>query len=189
MTVNRRTFFSRGASIALLALLFIGQPLSTASQTRRRRTSTRRPSAAKAATDARADAERREGAERAAAQIKTLTQFLYLLGGVTKGIEATDLAVRNREASPTVIQQAERNKATIKDTFRNVRVGLENLETDFSSKPGLRPYYQHFLGITDTAAVAEKQAAANQFDQAGRSLLKAVNQLTDGLLAMQGGLR
>jgi hypothetical protein len=189
MTLNRETVFFKGASATLLALFLIADPLSAFSQTRRRRPSQRRPSAAKAATDARVDAERREGAERTAGQIKTLTQFLYLLGGIAKGIEATDLAVRNREASPAVIQQAERNKATIKETFRNVRVGFENLENDFSSKPGLRPYYQFLLGIADTAATAEKQAAANQFDQAGRSLLKAVNQLTDALLAMQGGVR
>ena len=47
------------------------------------------------------------GATRVADQIKILTRFIYLLGGVAKGLEGVDDAARRNEASPAVMEQAE----------------------------------------------------------------------------------
>jgi hypothetical protein len=41
------------------------------------------------------------------------------------------------------------------------------------------------LSATALGEAAENQAAANRFDEAGRSLLKAVDQLADALAAMR----
>jgi hypothetical protein len=120
-----------------------------------------------------------------AEQIKVLTRFLYLLGGVAKGIESADAAERAGEATPTQIEQTRRSKATVKESLRNVREGLDNLEIDFRTKPELLRYYTKLAGVASGAAAAEDQAASNQFDQAGRSLLGVVNRLTDVLLEMR----
>ena len=84
-----------------------------------------------------------------------------------------------------MIRATERSKATVREAIHNVQIGLDQLESDFSSKSSLRPYYHLLIGATDIAQTANKQADAGQFDQAGRSLLKALDKLTDVLVAMQ----
>lgn len=154
----------------------------------RQRTTTRRSTPRTSRTAAAADSgatELKAGAGRVADQIKVLTKFLYLLGGVAKGIEAADVAARAGEASPVQVQQTERSKATVKTSLQNVREGLDQLEIDFRTKPELQRFYTRLAGVAAGAATAEDQAAANQFDQAGRSLLAVVNRLTDVLLEMR----
>jgi hypothetical protein len=163
----------------IVALVFIiVSPLATTSQTRRRGTTKRSDRVTKPAAE-------KPARERLATQIKTLTQFLYLLGGVTKGIESADQAARERNASSLAIEQNDRNKTKVKESIRNVREGLERLETDFRINQALKNYYAYLSGVAMIAETAENQAAANRFDEAGRSLLKAVNQLADALAAMR----
>jgi hypothetical protein len=172
--------------IALTAMLL----LSTAafSQTRSR-TTTKRPAPPAKTTKTPADQAAAEirniGAGKVADQIKTLTRFLYLLGGVAKGIEQVDQAASKNEASPAALEQNNRNKATVKTSLENVRVGLDQLEIHFRSTPELQGYYVKLVGSASGAADAEAQAAAGRFDQAGRTLLGVVNRLTDVLLVMK----
>ena len=158
---------------------------TTAAAQTRARTTTRR-GAASSKTSARPAAEARtNGATRVADQIKNLTRFLYLLGGVAKGIEDLDAAARSNQGSPTALQQNEQNKARLRSTFQDFRVGLDQLEISFRSTPELEQYYLKLAGSAAGAATAEDQAAAGHFDQAGRTLLGVVNRLTDVLLAMR----
>ncbi len=168
-----------------IGLLLLPAPLLA--QNRQRRTSSGRstPRTGRATGDYAAAAERNAGAKLVADQIKVLTRFLYLLGGVAKGIEAADVAARAGEATPTQVQQTERSKATVKNSLQNVREGLDQLEIDFRTKPELQRFYTSLAGVAAGAATAEDQAAANQLDQAGRSLLNVVNRLTDVLLEMR----
>jgi hypothetical protein len=108
-----------------------------------------------------------------------------LLGGIVKGIESVDQAALNHEASSIAIEQNERNKTKVRESLRNVRVGLDKIEADFRSKPALKQYYPHMAGVARIGEAAENQAAANRFDEAGRSLLKAVDQLAEALAAMR----
>lgn len=118
-------------------------------------------------------------------QIKVLSRFIYLLGGVAKGLEKTDEDIRKNQASPAIVQQAEQSKTSVRNSIRNVREGLDKLEIDFRATPELQPYYIKLAGSASGAAAAEQQAANNQFDAAGRSLLGVINRLTDVLLIMR----
>jgi len=159
--------------------------LSTAalSQTRSRTTTRRGTASSKTPKTTAAPAaaiNKTEGATKIANQIKNLTTFLYLLGGVAKNLEAMDAAAKSGQASPTT----ERNKATLKASFEDFRVGLDQLEIYFRSTPELQPYYVKLAGSAAGAADAEAEAAAGHFDQAGRRLLGVVSRLTDVLVAM-----
>jgi hypothetical protein len=165
--------------IALLIMTVILAPVTGFAQTRKRTTKSSRAATPKAGEVQRA------GAARVAEQIKILTRFIYLLGGVAKGLEGVDDAARRNEASPAVVEQATRNKATVRASIQSVREGLDKLEIDFRSTPELQRYYIKLAGVAAGAARAEDLAAANQFDKAGRSLLEVVNQLTDVLLDMR----
>lgn len=166
-------------TLAILTVVIV-IPISASAQTRKRATS--RPAGN---TADRSSVVRNSGATRVADQIKVLSRFIYLLGGVAKGLENVDEAARRNEASPAVLQQAEQNKATVRTSIRNVREGLDKLEVDFRATPELQPYYIKLAGSAAGAATAEQQAANNQFDASGRTLLTVINRLTDVLLIMK----
>lgn len=171
------------------AILFCVLLLATTavSQTRTRRSTTQRrtPPPATAAQQAAADA-RADGATKIGIQIKNLTAFLYLLGGVAKRIEELDAAAKSIQDAPTTtVQQNEQNKTRLKSTFEDFRVGLDQLEIHFRGTPGLQSYYLKLAGSAAGAATAESQAAAGRFDQAGKTMLGVVNRLTDVLVIMR----
>lgn len=165
---------------ALFIIAVVLSPTITFAQTRKRTTTKARSTTATKASDA-----ERVGAGHVADQIKILTRFIYLLGGVAKGLEGVDDAARRNEASAAIIEQAAKNKATVRNSIQSVREGLDKLEIDFRTTPELQRYYIKLAGVASGAANAEDQAAANQFDKAGRTLLEVVNRLTDVLLEMR----
>jgi len=166
--------------IAVLILTIVLFPVAGFSQTRRRSTSR----SSRTIEPPKTSEVQRQGAARVADQIKVLTRFIYLLGGVAKGLEGVDDAARRNEASPAILEQAKQNKATVRSSIRNVKDGLDKLEINFRTTPELQRYYIKLAGVAAGAAAAEDQAAANQFDKAGRTLLEVVNHLTDVLLEM-----
>ena len=168
-------------SIFLLVCILVLSTTSfaqTRSRTTRRGTqsSKTKPAASQATTEVKT-----EGATRVANQIKNLTTFLYLLGGVAREVEALDAAAKSGQAAPT----NERNKAQLKASFEDFRVGLDQLEIYFRSTPELQPYYVKLAGSASGAASAEDQASAGHFIQAGRTLIGVVGRLADVLVAMR----
>jgi hypothetical protein len=172
--------FKRITTATLVAILIV--PAATLGQTRSR--SSRQRPAPKTTTQT-VSAARTAGATHVADQIKLMTKFIYLLGGVTSGIAAVDEAAKRNEAPPDLLQRNQQNKATVKNSIQGFREGLDKLETDFRATPELQPYYIKLAGSAAGAATAEEQAAANQFDAAGRTLLNVINRLTDVLLVMR----
>lgn len=166
-------------AITLLITLLLS-PSAAFSQTRRRSSRPATPPPAQRVSQVRT-----QGATRVADQIKFLTRFIYLLGGVTNGIAAVDEAARRNEASPAVVQQNQQSKAKVRSSIQGFRESLDKLEIDFRATPELQPFYIKLAGVAAGAATAEEQAAANQFDRAGRSLLEVINRLTDVLVVMR----
>ncbi len=164
----------------LIAATFVF-PAAGMAQTRKRTTSkSTRASAPKSAEI------QRDGAKRVADQIKILTRFIYLLGGVAKGLEAfDDDAARGNQNSTAMIEQVKQNKLKVRTSIQGVRDGLDQLELHFRTTPELQRYYIKLAGSAAGASNADDQAAANQFDKAGRTLLEVVNRLTDVLLEMR----
>jgi hypothetical protein len=174
--VQRFTALLLAAAFAMVILA----PASGVAQTRKRTATKSTRTAAPPAGEV-----QRQGAGRVAEQIKILTKFIYLLGGVAKGLEGVDDAASRNEASAAIIDQAKQSKATVRASIQSVREGLDKLEIDFRATPGLQRYYIKLAGVASGAAKAEELAAANQFDKAGRTLLDVVNHLTDVLLEMR----
>jgi hypothetical protein len=168
-------------AIALLTAILIA-PTAALGQTRSRST---KPKPSTAATTQRSTQARTTGATRVAEQIKFLSQFIYVLGGVNSSIAAVDEAARRNEASPAVVQQNQASKAQVRTNIQNFRETLDKLEIDFRATPELQPYYIKLAGVAAGAAQAEEQAAASQFDRAGRTLLTVVSRLADVLVIMR----
>lgn len=170
-------------AIITVAFLFL-LPASAFGQSRSRTTKRSTPAKTTApAVDPGLIAARTEAATKVANQIKNLSAFLYLLGGVARGIEQIDITSKN-DSTSTVVQQNEQNKIKLRSTFTDFRVGLDALEIYFRSTPALQSYYLKLAGSAAGAADAEALANAGQFDRAGRALLGVVSRLTDVLVIM-----
>jgi hypothetical protein len=168
--------------LAVACIVF--SSVASTSQTRRRSTPKRGASTTYAEKQ---QAEIRAGREQIASQIKVLTQFLYLFGGISKSIETAEQVNRNHEESSVGMSpdRIEQNKAKLRESIKNVRAGLERLESSFRLNPVLQTYYPNLAGVARLGQTAESQAAANNFDQAGRSLINGVNKLADALVALR----
>jgi len=166
--------------IALLIATVIIFPISGFAQTRKRSTTKSSRSTAPKASEI-----QREAATRVAEQIKNMTKFIYLLGGVAKDLESLDDAARRNQASAAIVQQAQQSKQQVRGNIQTLREAMDKMEIEFRTTPELQRYYIGLAGVAEGAATAEDLAAANKFNQAGRSLLGVVNRLTDVLLAMR----
>jgi hypothetical protein len=165
------------AASCLLALSF---PWAEAwAQTRGRRASTttqRRHAPAQQQSPATA-AQLNAARLRVADQVKKLSRFLYLYGRFSKDLELTGTQAANADV-------AARTRTELVNIVRSVSDDLDRLEADFRLTPGLQRYYATLQGVSRRAADAENLVAANRLDQAGRTLVEVVNQLTDVLLEM-----
>lgn len=144
-------------------------------------------SAAKTAEPPKPDAatEKRAAAQQLSVQLKGLTQFLYVFGGVTKSFEQVEEASDTEGIPATAIRKTEKTRGVLAESIRNLRGNLERLENDFSQKSNLRPYFHYLIGVSDLATQAETQVNDGQLKEAGQSLLKLSNQLAETLAGLQ----
>jgi len=168
------------------ALVFIILSSAPATSQTKRRSAQKRPAASTSFAE-KQQAEIRAGRQQIATQIKVLTEFLFLFGNISKGIETAEQVNRNREQTSVGMsaERIEQSKTKVRDSIKSVRVGLDQLESSFRLNPVLQSYYPNLAGVARLAQTAETQAAGNSFDQSGKSLIAAVNKLADALVALR----
>lgn len=165
------------AKAAVCLLLTICAAADAPAQTRTRRSTPQRrrtPSTATRLDQTRFNAQRLE----LAGLSKDLTRFLYLYGRLSKDLELTGAQTGSGDAT-------NQTKAGLIRSIGDMRDRLDQLEGRFRFEAGLRTQYQTLQGVSASADTAAQQAAANRFDQAGRTLLEVANKLTDALVEMQ----
>jgi hypothetical protein len=170
------------AAAVALSLLLLLAPLGADAQTRSRRSSSasssqkRRGSSSSSAS--KLDSTTLNAARiKLADRIKSLSQFLYLYGRLSKDLELTG-------AQSGSSGDAERNKSALLASLRNVREGLDDLATQFRTTPGLERQSDMLASAAQRAADAERSAAAGQYHQAGLTFVEVVKQLADVLVDM-----
>lgn len=168
------------AKVVVCLLVITCAAAAAPAQTRHRRSvSTAQKRRTPAAASSRLD-QTRFNAQRLelAGLSKDLTRFLYLYGRLSKDLELTAAQSGSADA-------ASQAKAGLIRSLGDMRDRLDQLEGHFRFQEGLRTQYQTLQGVSAGAEQAAAQAAANRFDQAGRTLLEVANKLTDVLLEMQ----
>ena len=120
-------------------------------------------------------------AQKVSNQVMNVTKFLYLLGGIAKGIEDLD---KDTKANRAALDKNAGNKRDVIQTIRNLRAGLAALEVEFRTKPLLRKYLLKIDGIAVLSGQAEDLAVAGRFSESGRPLVMVVEKLADTLVAM-----
>ncbi len=130
------------------------------------------------------NSEIKAGAEKVSIQIKNVSKFIYILGGVAQGIEDIDKDIKAGKVSRTATDQNTKNKQAVISTIANLRAGLIALEVEFRTKPALRNYNFQIQGISDITGTAEDQATAGQLRESGKTLLLVIEKLADTLAAL-----
>lgn len=153
-----------------------------------RRRSTRRPTTRKPAattTPPVSNLEIKDGARKVSDQIKNVSRFVYILGGIAGNIEAIDADIRSRRITrQTTIDQNAKDKQAVLQSIRNLQAGLSALEEEFRTKPALRIYAVWTDGVSALAEEAETQAAGGQMTESGKVLLQVIGKLSDALAAL-----
>ena len=173
--------------VAFVAVFCLLSFVSEASAQKRRTTrrTTRKPAATTPATPPVNSFEIKEGSQKVATQIKNVSKFIYVLGGIASNIEAVDADIKARRTTrQTTIDQNAQSKQAVVQSIRNLRAGLAALEEEFRTKNSLRIYAVWTDGISTMTEQAERQASAGQMTDSGKTLLIVVEKLTDALAAL-----
>lgn len=166
----------------LILLCFVCLTFSANAQKRR---STNKKTTAKTETTAPAtNLEVKEGAQKVSVQIKNVSKFIFVLGGVAKGIEDIDKEAKAGKVSRDIMDKNAQFKKDVLQSVRNLHAGLAALEIDFRTKNGLKPYLFQIQGVSDMAGLAEDQVSGGQLTESGKTLLMVVEKLSDTLAAL-----
>lgn len=168
-------------TLTKLAFAAIAVSILTASAAAQKKTPVTHPKPTIVTTNSIFSAPTQSDAQKVSNQVMNVTKFLYLLGGIAKGIEDID---KDSKANRAAQDQNAANKKGVIQTIRNLRAGLAALEVDFRTKPLLRKYLLKIDGITALSAQAEDLAVAGKFSESGRPLVMVVEKLSDTLVAM-----
>jgi hypothetical protein len=126
----------------------------------------------------------REGAEKVSIQLKNVSKFVYLLGGIARGIEDIEKEAKGGKVSRATLDKNQTYKQNVIASIQGLRAGLIQLEADFRVKPKLKLYLQSIQGITEISGKAEDQATNGEMVNAGKTLLQIIEKLTDTLVAL-----
>lgn len=168
------------AAIAICMMSFIFE-----ASAQKRRPTRRKTTAASVKTPPAGSMELKDGAQKVSTQIKNVSKFLYVLGGVAKDIEALDGDIKaGKIKNQTIVAQNNTAKQAVLQSIRNLQAGLAALEVEFRTKPALRNYLSQIDGVSGMTGTAEDQAAGGQLSESGKTLLLVVEKLTDTLAAL-----
>ncbi|HZI19611.1 MAG TPA: hypothetical protein VEY09_13555 [Pyrinomonadaceae bacterium] len=162
----------------LAACLLLILPAAAQPQSRTRRTAPTQRRGTTPAPTGRLDQTKLNAVRLQTAElVKDQTRFLYVYGRLSKDLELTT----GQASSADVTARA---KSSLLDSIRAMRDRLEQFERQFRFTPGLEQKYRLIEGVSRSADDAARQAEANRFDQAGRTLLEISTRLTDALIEL-----
>lgn len=127
-------------------------------------------------------ADTRLEAAQTAEQIKVLTRFIYTYGKVANGLEVAEDQARRTRLSPELVEKNRQIKAGLVNGIAGLKGGIDKLDQAFQANPKLQVQSVNLFGVSEAILKARDLAANNQFDEAGRSLVTAVERLTAILL-------
>ncbi|MBI1764708.1 MAG: hypothetical protein HYR56_25065 [Acidobacteria bacterium] len=120
-----------------------------------------------------------------AEQLKIVTRFVYVYGKIANGLELAEEQSRRGELSPAAEAKNRQTKEAVATNISGVRTGLETLSKRFQANARLQVQYLKLSYAAESAANAERLVAGGRFDEAGKSLVQAVERLTDVLIALR----
>jgi hypothetical protein len=170
--------------IVLIALGAASQARSAAQQKQQPKQQQKRPTRGARPTPTPPPDMRAEASE-VAAQIKNVSNFIYIYGKVVNGLEVADEQAKSNQASPDIQAKIKESKDKLIAKIKDVRIGLEDLANNFQANPRLQVQYLKLSYATEAVLNAERLAAAGRYNDAGKFLVTVVERLTDTIISMR----
>jgi hypothetical protein len=117
-------------------------------------------------------------------QFSNVDQFVTIMGPIAQSIEALDDESRTKKVSQTSLDLNKTSKEKLLTAIKNMRAGIDSLETEFETKPALKMYLVRIQGISDLAAQSENLAFTGKFVAASEPWKQIRQKLNDTLTAM-----
>jgi len=117
-------------------------------------------------------------------QFSNVDQFVTIMGPIAQSIEALDNESRTKKVSQTSLDLNKSSKEKLLTAIKNMRAGIDSLETEFETKPALKMYLVRIQGISDLAAQSENLAFTGKFVAASEPWKQIRQKLNDTLTAM-----
>ena len=114
--------------------------------------------------------------------VKALTRFVYIYGKIMNGLEFAEEQAKKSKLTAAVIEKNTENKNGVVRGVVGLKAQIDKLGTVLQANPKLQVQYVNLAGVTQKISEAIQLLEANQFDNAGRSLVTASERLTDILL-------
>jgi hypothetical protein len=124
-------------------------------------------------------------ASQVAAQIRKVSNFIYIYGKVVNSLEVADEQAKNDQTSPKAQALYKENKDKLVASIGGLRAEMEDLANGFQANPRLQVQYLKLSYATEAAINAERLAAAGRFNDAGKYLVTVVERLTDTIISMR----
>ena len=171
-------------AIILITLGATSQAGSIAQQKQQPKQRQKRPARGAKPTPTPAPDMRAEAAQ-VAAQIKKVSNFIYIYGKVVNGLEVADEQAKNDQISPKAQALIKENRDKLVASINGLRADVEDLANSFQSNPRLQVQYLKLSYATEAALNAGRLAAAGRYDEAGKFLVTLVERLTDTIISMR----
>src|SRR3982751_1510984 len=117
-------------------------------------------------------------------QASNVAQFINIMAPIAQSIEALDSEARTRKVAQSSADANQTNKQKLLTAIKNMRAGIDALETEFETKPALKVYLVKIQGISDLAAQSENLAFTGKFVAASEPWKQIRQKLNDTLTAM-----
>lgn len=173
----------RYSTVILLITLVAVCLFPLASIAQKKSTGTKRRPAAKPAPTPTPDLKVQAG--QVAEQIKNVSKFIYIYGKIVNGLQIAEDQARENKMSSAVAAKNRESREALVTNIRNLRTGVETLAHSFQNNSRLQVQYLKISFAVDAVSDAEKLAAAGRYDDAGKSLVTAIERLTDTVMAMR----
>ena len=165
-----------------LALLLASSPAVLAQKMKRTPTSQRNRTTTPAPAP---PADTHKEATEVATTLKALTKFLFLYGKIANGLEVAEDQAKRGRLPTNVIEQNVRNKNGVQAGIAGLKEQVDKLGQSLQVNPKLQIPYINLAGVTQKIVEAQGLVQNNQYDEAGRSLIMAVERLADILLQVK----
>lgn len=127
----------------------------------------------------------RAEAAQVAAQIRKVSNFIYIYGKVVNSLEVAEEQAKADQTSPKAQALNKENKDKLVASIDGLRAEIDNLAKSFQANPRLQVQYLKISYATEAAIDAERFAAAGRYNDAGRSLVTVIERLTDTIISMR----
>jgi hypothetical protein len=168
-------------SVLIFAAIFVG--VASAQKKTSPRVTTTKTSAPKTASTL-PPLDVRAARVKVSNQASNVTQFISIMGPIAQSIEALDNEARTRKIAKASADANEANKQKLMAAIKNMRAGIDTLETEFGTKPALKIYLAKIQGISDLAAQSETLGLSGKYLSARDPWKSILQKLNDTLAAM-----